>query len=104
MIGKTFTKPLTDLDGYSEASAWCNKNGAHIEDKGDYYEVVENIVVEPTEDEKKEQRISELKSLLASTDYAVIKIAEGEATKEEYSETLANRKEWREEIRALEGE
>jgi hypothetical protein len=60
--------------------------------------------VEPSEDEKKAFRISELKSLLASTDYAVIKIAEGEATKEEYSETLANRKAWREEIRALEGE
>jgi hypothetical protein len=73
-----------------------------IEDKGEYYEVVE--IPEPTEDEKKEQRISDLKSLLASTDYAVIKIAEGEATKEEYAETLANRKAWREEIRALEGE
>ena len=50
----------------------------------------------------KDSRIAELKALLASTDYAVIKIAEGEATKEEYSETLANRKAWREEIRSLE--
>ena len=54
--------------------------------------------------EEKEQRIAELKRLLVNTDYAVIKIAEGEATKEEYAETLANRKAWREEIRTLEGE
>jgi len=54
--------------------------------------------------EEKEQRIAELKRLLANTDYAVIKIAEGEATKEEYAETLANRKAWREEINDLEAE
>jgi hypothetical protein len=102
MIGTKFAKPLTDLYGYSKAAEWCNQNNAHIEDKGDFYEVVENIPYEPTEDEKKEQRISELKRLLANTDYAVIKIAEGEATKEEYAEVLANRKAWREEIRELE--
>ncbi len=104
MIGTKFAKPLTDLDGYSQAAEWCNENRAHIEDKGDFYEVVENIPYEPTEEEKKEQRIAELKCHLADTDYVVIKIAEGEATKEEYSETLANRKAWREEIRTLEGE
>jgi len=54
--------------------------------------------------EEKEQRIAKLKRLLASTDYAVIKIAEGEATKEEYAETLANRKAWRTEINNLESE
>ncbi len=101
MIGTKFAKPLTDLDAYSQAAEWCNQNDAHIEDKGDYYEVVE--IPEPTTEEIKANRIAELKRLLASTDYAVIKIAEGEATKEEYSETLANRKAWREEIRSLEG-
>lgn len=104
MIGKTFAKPLTDLDGYSQAAEWCNQNGAHIEDKGDFYEVVENIPVEPTPEEIKANRIAELKRLLADTDYAVIKIAEGEATKEEYAETLANRKAWRTEVNALESE
>lgn len=102
MIGKTFAKPLTDLAEYSKTAEWCDQNGAHIEEFEDRYEVVENIPYEPTEEEKKEQRIAELKRLLASTDYAVIKIAEGEATKEEYAETLANRRAWREEIRSLE--
>jgi hypothetical protein len=55
-------------------------------------------------EEAKQQRISELKGLLSSTDYVVIKIAEGEATTEEYAEVLANRKAWREEINQLQGE
>lgn len=60
----------------------------------------------PQESNKREhaERITELKQLLAETDYAVIKIAEGVATKEEYAEIIAQRQAWREEIRALEGE
>lgn len=50
------------------------------------------------------ERIAELKQLLMETDYAIIKIAEGAATKEEYIETIAQRQAWREEIRTLEGE
>ena len=50
------------------------------------------------------ERIAELKELLAETDYAIIKIAEGAAAKEEYAETIAQRQTWREEIRTLEGE
>jgi hypothetical protein len=102
MIGTKFNKPLSDLSAYSEAAAWCNENGAMIEDKGDFYEVVE--IPEPTAEEIKANRIAELKRLLADTDYAVIKIAEGEATKEEYAETLANRRAWRIEINDLEAE
>lgn len=48
------------------------------------------------------ERIVELKQKLSETDYVVIKIAEGEATAEEYSEVLANRKAWRAEINELE--
>lgn len=40
MIGQQFQKPLTDYDAYSQAAAWANVNGAMIEDKGEYYEVV----------------------------------------------------------------
>jgi hypothetical protein len=43
----------------------------------------------------------ELKAKLQDTDYVVIKIAEGEATQEEYAEVLANRKAWRVEINEL---
>ncbi len=49
-------------------------------------------------------RIAELKALLASTDYIVLKIAEGSATKKEYAEKIAQRQAWRTEINDLEAE
>lgn len=48
-----------------------------------------------------EARIAELKLLLANSDYVVLKIAEGVATAEEYSEVIAQRQSWREEINSL---
>ena len=119
MIGTKFSKPIQDdfiyvderqeentapntLKKYAEAAAWCNQNDAHIEDKGDYYEVVENIPYEPTEEEKKAARVAELKAKLAETDYIAAKIAEGAATKEEYADVIAQREIWRVEIRTLE--
>lgn len=49
-------------------------------------------------------RISELKSLLARTDYQAIKCAEGEMAVDEYEPIKAQRREWRAEINALESE
>lgn len=49
-------------------------------------------------------RLMELRELLKNTDYIACKIAEGAATKEEYSEMLTNRQNWRKEINALETE
>lgn len=43
-------------------------------------------------------RIAELKRNLSDTDYAVIKIAEGAATQEEYADVIQQREEWRKEI------
>ncbi len=54
--------------------------------------------------EFKQMKIAELKQNLTDTDYAIIKIAEGSATAEEYSEIIKQRKEWREEINRLESE
>jgi len=51
--------------------------------------------------EQVESRIAELKGKLAETDYVVIKIAEGEASVDEYQEVLANRKIWRAELNEL---
>lgn len=48
------------------------------------------------------QEISELKSKLAATDYIAAKIAEGAATREEYTEALADRAAWRARINELE--
>lgn len=55
----------------------------------------------PTEEEIKAARITELKANLASTDYTVIKIAEGAATPEEYADVIAQRQAWRAEINEL---
>ena len=65
-----------------------------------------------SDDEKAEQakeserlaRIAELKQKLAETDYIVLKIAEGSATKKEYAEKIAQRQAWRTEINDLEAE
>ena len=52
--------------------------------------------------DKAKARIKELKELLASTDYVVLKVAEGIATTEEYQSVLESRKQWRKEINELE--
>lgn len=64
----------------------------------------EYIPPEPTPDQVKAQTIYRLKMQLSGTDYAVIKIAEGAATPEEYAELIAQRQQWRQEINALEAE
>ena len=57
--------------------------------------------VEYTTEEYAEGRISELKQLLADTDYVAAKIAEGAATREDYADVIAQRQAWRDEINAL---
>ncbi len=66
------------------------------------YETIQRYVVIP-EEERRAKRIAQLKKQLFDTDYAVIKIAEGAATAEEYAEVIAQRQEWRAEINQLEG-
>ena len=52
--------------------------------------------------QEKNQRIAELKQLLAEADYWGQKYLDGEYTEEEWAEKVAQRKAWREEIRSLE--
>lgn len=49
-----------------------------------------------------QEEISELKLKLAASDYAVIKIAEGAATPEEYADLISQRQQWRARINELE--
>ena len=76
------------------------------QNKGKELKVVEGKVVavdyKPTEEELKQQRIAELKQLLADTDYKAIKYGEGLLTDEQYAETKAQRQAWRDEINELE--
>ena len=64
----------------------------------------EYIPPESTSDQIRAQTIYQLKMQLSVTDYAVIKIAEGAATADEYANVIAQRQQWRQEINALEAE
>ncbi len=82
-----------------------------IDENGCYnYKLVDGVKTERTDEEKGSEltvienasRIEELKQKLAETDYAVIKIAEGSATVEEYADVITQRQAWRTEINELE--
>ena len=63
MIGKRMYKPVEteeQLNKYSALAEWCNDNDAHIEDKGNYYEVVPNPI--PSLDDVKAAKLTELKA------------------------------------------
>lgn len=62
-----------------------------------HYTSAHKVYVPTTEDE-----IARLKQRLADTDYCVIKIAEGVATKEDYADILAERASIRKQINELE--
>ena len=62
MIGTKFYKNNYDLSEYASASVWCNETQkATIEDRGEYYEVVE--IPAPTLEEAKAEKITQLKAL-----------------------------------------
>ena len=52
MIGERIYKNNFSQERYMELVIWCNTNNAHMEDKGEYYEVVENAPIEPTLEEQ----------------------------------------------------
>lgn len=59
MIGvKLYKNNKSDMANYTKTAVWCNANNAHIEDKGEYYEVVENVPYVPS----KEEQIAQLDS------------------------------------------
>lgn len=88
----TFLQPLLEKPGYKVKftdGAW------------EYEEIP--AAPSPTPEELKQKEIQELKAKLTASDYAVIKIAEGAATAEEYADLIKSRKEWRTRINELEG-
>ena len=53
MIGtKLYKNNKSDMAKYTKTAVWCNANNAHIEDKGEYYEVVENVPYMPSKEEQ----------------------------------------------------
>lgn len=100
MIGTKFYKNNYDLNAYSSAAEWCNNNNATIEDKGEYYEVVE--IKPPTQEELNEAEIQRLKAELSATDYKCLKYVDGAISESEYAEVKAYRAELRARINELE--
>ena len=80
-----------------KVAKWCNQNQQYRINDDDEY-----IFVEKWEKDTTGGELIQLKSYLAETDYVVIKIAEGVATKEEYAEVLQKRAEARTRIDELE--
>lgn len=84
MIGKKLYKGQYTNKEYADTAVWCNANNAHIEDKGEYYEVVENAPYVPTVQEQivtLENSITarNLRAAIQGDEYALNKIAEVEA-------------------------
>ena len=90
---------------YTAFANWNNANGNKfdINPMGDgTYKITEIVVPEPTEYEKAQARIAELKQMLSDADYWTSKRVDGEYTDEEWAEKVAIRKAWRAEINELE--
>lgn len=54
-IGYKLYKKDKTIENYVKMADWCNSNNATVEDKGEYYEVVEIIPHEPTLQEQLEE-------------------------------------------------
>ena len=103
-------------ENFEEAKKWVKEHNTTLEELVErrtvrdgslyrYFQIGKDFrTSEPTEEQVKMQKITQLKRQLSLTDYAVIKIAEGAATKEEYAELIAQRRQWRQEINNLEAE
>ena len=52
---KLYKNNQSDIDKYIECVVWCNANNATIEDKGEYYEVVEITGIPPCIPTKEEK-------------------------------------------------
>lgn len=103
MIGTKYYKPIETEEKcaeYNVAVDWCNSTQKGIiEDKGEYYEVVE--IPAPTQEELNAMEVERLKSELASTDYKCLKYVDGALTEEEYAEVKKYRADLRAKINEL---
>lgn len=92
-IGTRLYKGQYTNKEYADTACWCNAHNAHLKDKGEYYEVVENIPYIPTiyeQIEALEKTITarNIRSAIQGDEYALDKIAEVEAQIEELRKQL----------------
>lgn len=103
-IDKGYGSKYTFASNYYLKKSLIDKNGLYN------YKYINNTVVERTNEEKQPEldkinyrnEIIELKNKLSATDYIAVKLAEGVATKEEYTDELTDRANWRARINELE--
>lgn len=106
-LGLKNYKNSFDSELYMQMADFCNTTQKYlIEDKGDYYEVVE--IPKPSEEELKRRKLeSELATLqdwLSSHDYIGVKIATGRATVDEYKDIITEMTEKADRINEIEAE
>ena len=96
---------IFSLEQYDEAYAYIKENPQYTirenetSDGERQFQIIE--IPQPSQEKLNAQEVAQLKQYLSSTDYVVIKIAEGVATAEEYAEVLAERAKARERINEL---
>ena len=89
-LGTKCYKDNFDSKLYARMADLCNSTMSYqIEDKGEYYEIVERVTEEPSEKELLEREKAELEAWLKAHDYIGVKIATGRATVEEYANEIA---------------
>lgn len=91
-------KTISDTD-WQDYISQANQDGKELShDENGNPIIIDRII---SEEEKKNQELQNAYSYLRQTDYVAAKLAEGVATKEEYSEILTKRAEARKRINEL---
>ena len=107
MIGeKLYKDNQSDMNKYTDCAVWCNVNNATIEDKGEYYEVVENVPHMPSQEEKLEQLSSDYqKARFELGMYYMEAVLDGdvEVQEELQHELVALKAQYDEDIASVEG-
>ena len=107
MLGtKLYKNNKSDIANYTKTAVWCNANNAHIEDKGEYYEVVENVPYMPSQEEKLEQLSSDYqKARFELGVYYMEAVLDGdvEVQEELQHELVALKAQYDEDIASVEG-
>lgn len=98
MIGKKLYKGQFTNKEYADTAVWCNANNAHLEDKGEYFEVVENAPYIPSVQDQintLENSITarNLRAAIQGDEFALNKLAEVEAQIAELRKQLPDEKE-----------
>lgn len=98
MIGKKLYKGQFTNKEYADTAVWCNANNAHLEDKGEYFEVVENAPYIPSVQDQinaLENSITarNLRAAIQGDEFALNKLVEIEAQIAELRKQLPDGKE-----------